>query len=88
MIYLCIKIENSMSLTLIDLGKKVKLARKNYTENGVKTKLTQIELAKRSGLSLRGIQNIEQGKNAASIRSLIAISIVLKKRLVIFFDDI
>lgn len=70
-----------MAITLNDVGKKVKVIRKNC-------KVTQVELAKRSGLSLKAIRNIEQGRNSANIRSLMVIAVALNKRLVIFFDEL
>ena len=68
-----------MGVELKDISKKVRQARKTYDENGKKVKVTQYDLARMSGLSIRSIQNIEQGKSSASIYSLLRIAVALKK---------
>ena len=69
-----------MGLTLIDIGRKVKVARKQR-------RVRQVDLARLSGLSIDTIRKLEQGKSTSTIKTLLAISAVLNKRLVIFFDE-
>jgi len=68
-------------MTLKELGKKVKKARKDC-------KITQRRLSEISGLNIATIRKIEQGVVSINFRNLTIIAIALKKRLVIFFDDI
>ena len=64
----------------MDIGRKIRIARKSC-------KVTQAELSERSGLSIDTIRNLEYGRSTGTIRSLIAISTALGKRLVVFFDE-
>ena len=50
----------------------------NIKAERLKQKLTQSELAERTGISLRHIQNIENGKAAATMGSLYLINLTLK----------
>lgn len=72
--------EKIMVLTLVDIGKKIKSARK---ERG----LNQRELALKSGVSLQAIRNIEQGKSMSSMRVFLALATALEKKPVILLVD-
>ena len=72
--------EKIMVLTLVDIGKKIKSARK---ERG----LNQRELALKSGVSLQAIRNIEQGKSMSSMRVFLALATALEKKPIILLVD-
>lgn len=72
--------EKIMVLTLVDIGKKIRSARK---ERG----LNQRELALKSGVSLQAIRNIEQGKSMSSMRVFLALATALEKKPVILLVD-
>ena len=72
--------EKIMVLTLVDIGKKIRSARK---ERG----LNQRELALKSGVSLQAIRNIEQGKSMSSMRVFLALATALEKKPVILLID-
>lgn len=72
--------EKIMVLTLVDIGKKIKSARKDRG-------LNQRELALKSGVSLQAIRNIEQGKSMSSMRVFLALATALEKKPIILLVD-